>query len=112
MRYFYSDLISIETLYAKLDELDMTADQRVHLANLIDSTIHQEILNIIFDKLSEEDKLLFIERFRENPEDKEILNVLKSKSKDIEKEIKETVKKVSEELHEDMVDAKKGGKYD
>lgn len=108
MKYFYSHLVEIETLTEKLDELEMNMEQKKHLAILIDSTIHQEILDIIFSRLSEEDKLLFIKNFNENPEDPEIMKFLNDKTGDIEKEIKEAIKKIKLELHEDIKTAKRG----
>lgn len=110
MRYFYSHLVEIETITEKLDELEMNQKQRKHLAHLIDSTIHQEVLDIIFSKLSDSDKLLFIEHFSKNPENPEIMKLLNEKASDIEIEIKEAVKKIKKELHEDIETAKRGGK--
>lgn len=110
MAYFYSHLIEIETITEKLDELEMDQKQRKHLASLIDSTIHKEVLNIIFSKLSEKDKMLFIEHFKNNPENPEIMKLLNEKAVDIEDEIKKAVKKIKKELHEDIETARRGGK--
>lgn len=110
MSYFYSHLVEIETITGKLDEIDMDQKQRRHLAALIDSTIHQEVLDIIFSRLSESDKLLFIENFKNNPENPEIMELLNEKAGDIENEIKEAVEKIKKELHEDIETAKRGGK--
>lgn len=110
MAYFYSHLVAIETITEKLDELDMSDKQRKHLADLIDSTIHQEVLDIIFGRLSDTDKLLFIESLKKDPSDPEIMKLLKEKAGDIEDEIKKTVTKIKQELHEDVETAKRGGK--
>lgn len=110
MAYFYSHLVEIEEITEKLDELDMNDKQRKHLASLVDCTIHQEILDIIFSKLSDKDKLLFAEQFRKDPSNPEIMKLLNEKAIDVENEIKEAVKKIKEELHEDIQTAKRGGK--
>lgn len=110
MAYFYSHLVEIETITEKLNEIEMNQKQRKHLAYLIDSTIHQEVLDIIFSRLSENDKVLFIEHFRNNPKNPEIMKLLNKKAEDIENEIKEVVKKIKKELHEDIETAKRGGK--
>lgn len=110
MAYFYSHLVEIETITQKLDELDMTPSQRKHLAGLIDSTIHQEVLDIIFDRLNDTDKLLFIESLKKDPTNPEIMKLLNEKAGDIEDEIKKTVAKIKQELHEDVETAKRGGK--
>lgn len=109
MAYFYSHLIEIELIATKLDELDMTPSQKKHLASLIDDTIHQEILDVIFSRLSDEDKILFINHFAKDPGDPGIMKLLNEKTKDIEKEIKEVARKITEELHEDIKTAKRGG---
>lgn len=110
MKYFYSHLVAIETLTEKLDELDMTDIQRKHLAELIDSTIHQEVLDIIFARLTDTDKLLFVEQLKKDPTDPEIIKLLNEKAVDIEDEIKKAVAKIKKELHEDVEVAKRGGK--
>lgn len=110
MAFFYSHLVEIDTIISKLDELDMTDEQRKHLASLVDSTVHQEILDIIFSKLSDEDKILFIEHFQKDPENLEIMKFLNEKASDIEDEIKEVVGRIKKELHEDIKTAKRGGK--
>lgn len=110
MAYFYSHLVEIGEIMEKLDGLDMTDAQKKHLADLIDSTIHQEILNIIFARLSDNDKLLFIEQLKNDPTNPEIMKLLNEKAADIEDEIKEAVKKIKKELHEDVETAKRGGK--
>lgn len=110
MAYFYSHLVQIETITEKLFELDMDDKQRKHLAELIDLTIHQEVLNIIFEKLSDMDKLLFIEQLKKDSSNPEIMKLLNEKAKDIESEIKTAVEKIKKELHEDIETAKRGGK--
>ncbi len=109
MAYFYSHLVEIESITLALDEIDLSASQKKHLASLIDSTIHHEVLDIIFSKLSEQDKEMLMNKIKENPEDKEIMKILNKKVENIEDEIKEAVSKLKEELHEDIKEAKKHG---
>lgn len=109
MAYFYSHLVEIESVTLALDELNLSDSQKKHLASLIDSTIHHTILDIIFSKLSEEDKEMLMNKIKNDPEDKEIMKILNEKIKDIEIEIKEAVSKLKKELHEDMEGVKKHG---
>lgn len=107
MKFFYSHLIEIESVIVKLDELDLTSEQKHHLAGLVDSTIHNTVLDIILSKLSESDKEAFLHRLKKDPEDEEIMNFVNSKVEGIEKDITEAVKKLKEELHEDIKEAHK-----
>lgn len=109
MSRFYSHLIEIESIIIKLDEMDLTDDQKTHLASLVDSTIHQTVLDIILSKLSDADKEAFLHRLKQDPEDKELMDFVNTKVDGIEKEITEAVNKLKEELHEDIKEAKKHG---
>lgn len=107
MKYFYSHLVEIESVAVKLDELDLTQEQRIHLADLVDSTIHQTVLEMILSKLSDQDKKAFLSRLQEDPKDEELMKFVNSKVEGIEDEIKKTVNKLKDELHEDIGEAKK-----
>lgn len=102
MKYFYSHLIEIESITAKLDEMDMSENQKKHLAELLDATIHQTVLDLVLSKLPEEEKILFLEKMRENPKDSKLLDFISSKVENIEEEIKKAADKLKEELHEDI----------
>lgn len=110
MAYFYSHLIEIESIMVELDELDLSIDQRLDLASLIDETIHHTILDTILSKLSLQDKKIFLELMRQNPKDKKLMEFLINKMDNIEKEIKKTAEELKNELHEDIKAGKKGGK--
>lgn len=113
MSYFYSHIIEIESVISALDELNLKDDHKSHLASLIDSTIHQTILDVILSKLSSDDKKAFLWRLRENPQDKKLLEFLNDKIDNVEEEIRQAVKEVKKELHKDIKQAqriKRGGK--
>lgn len=110
MSYFYSHIIEIESVILKLEEMGLPNEQKIQLAQLIDSTIHQTILDIIFSKLSDEDKKIFIEKLQEDPQDKKLMEFLNSKIENVEDEIKEAIAQLKEELHQDIEKVKKEGK--
>lgn len=109
MSYFYSHLIEIESIIIKLDEMGLSEDHKKHLAHLLDSTIHQTVLDLILSKLPEQEKLIFLGKIKENPADKNLMDFINTKVENIEDEIKEAAKKLKEELDEDIKRAKKGG---
>lgn len=107
MSRFYAHIVEIESLIVALDELDLSAEQKSHLAELVDSTIHHTVLDIIFSKLSEEDKAAFAARLQTNPDDEELMKFVNDRVEGVEDEIAEAVKKLKEELHEDIKEARK-----
>lgn len=107
MDHFYSHIIEIESVLVSLDELELSAEQKKQLAALVDSTIHQTILDVILSKLSEEDKRVFLNQLQQNPKDKKLMEFLGDKIANIEAEIKKAAKDLKNQLHEDLKEAKK-----
>lgn len=105
MKYFYSHLIEIESIVVKLDELKLSDTQKVHLTSLLDSTIHQVVLDIILSKLSDEDKKIFVEKMMGDPTDHKLMDFLSTKVENIEEEISQAVENLKEELHQDLQEA-------
>ncbi len=109
MAYFYSHLIKIQTINSKMDELDLAEDQKKHLAELIDSIIHQEILDLILSKLPEDEKVIFLTMVRNDLQNEETMEFLNERIDKIDQQIEGVADKLIKELHEDMEEAKKNG---
>ncbi|MBI4040182.1 hypothetical protein HY389_02405 [Candidatus Daviesbacteria bacterium] len=105
MRYFYSNIIEIDSVITRLDELGLSEEQKMHLAQLIDSTIHHSVLDLILSELSEADKKQFIQKLNDDPSDQKLLEFLEKRVDDIETKIKTTADKLKEEIHEDIKQA-------
>jgi hypothetical protein len=105
-RLFYSHLIETESLTIELDKLSLEDEQRLHLAKLIDSTLHHTILDAILSELSNNDKRLFI-KYLEEDDDNKIWQFLNNRIKNIEEKIKIAGEILKEEMHKDLSKAKK-----
>ena len=106
MKYFYSQLIEIESIIVELDKMDLSDDQKIHLTNLIDSSLHHTILDAILSELREEDKRLFLMHVHEDDHDK-IWQFLKGRVDNIEDKIKKAADGLVNQLHEDIKEAKR-----
>jgi len=105
MRYFYSHLIEIESIVSELDKLDLSADQRIHLTGLIDSSLHHTILDAILSQLSAENKRVFLNHLKEDDQSK-IWQFLNEKVDNIEEKIKKSADSLKAELQKDLKEAK------
>ncbi len=105
MKKFYSNIIEIESLLVTFDELDLSDQQKHHLAILTDSMLHNTILDAILSELPEEDKTEFLKRVSENDHDKtwELLN---DKIDNVSDKIKKVAEDLKKELHTDLEEAK------
>jgi len=102
---FYSHLIEIESVIIELDKMDLGPEQKLHLAQLLDSSLHHTILDAIFSELSEEDKKVFASHLQEGKHEK-IWKFLNEKIDHVEDKIRAAAKDLKEKLHKDLKEAK------
>lgn len=105
MRQFYSHLIEIESIIVELDKMDLTDEQKLHLAGLIDSSLHHTVLDVVLSQLSDADKQIFLNHLKEGSHSK-IWQFLNKKVDNIEDKIKKAAEDLVKELHEDIKKAK------
>lgn len=105
MRQFYTHLVEIESIMVELEKMALSADEKLHLAHLVDSSLHNTILDVILSQLHEEDKKRFIKHLNEGSHDK-IWQFLNDRVDNIEEEIKKAAEDLKKQLHEDLKKAK------
>lgn len=106
MKQFYSYLVEIESIILELDKLNLTDEQRHHLASLVDSSIHHTIMDAILSELSDQDKRVFVQHFKEDNHEK-IWKFLNEKVTGVEEKIRKAADDLKEELHKDLKEAKR-----
>lgn len=111
MKEFYSHIVEIDSLIIELDKMDLSPDEKMHLAKLIDSNIHHTVLDAVLSELSEEDKRIFLKHLHDGNHEK-VWKHLNSKVDKIEEKIKKAAEELKVELHKDIKEAHnlKGGK--
>lgn len=106
MKYFFSHLIEIEQVLVELEKLDLSKDQKVHLASLIDSQLHDTILDAILSQLNDAEKRVFTQHLTEGDHHK-IWKFLNDKINGVEDKIKEAANQLKHTLHKDLQRASK-----
>lgn len=101
MKQFYSHLVEIESVIVELDKMDLTEEQKVHLAGLIDSSLHHTVLDAVLSELSNADKKVFLQSFKEDDHGK-IWQFLNEKVDNIEDKIKKAAEDLVKEMREDI----------
>ena len=105
MKRFYAHLVEIDTLTVELDSIDMADHEKHELAELVDSNIHNVVMDAILSKLAEDDKRKFAEIVLSD-DHKKIWDFLNDKGEDIESDIKKAAHEFKKKLHEDVKEAK------
>lgn len=104
--FFYSHLIEIESVITELDQLDLSLEQKSHLASLIDSSLHHTILDAILSELTPTDRKVFLNYLREDNKDK-IWQFLNNKIGNIEEKVKKTAEDLKREMHHDLKEVRR-----
>ncbi len=98
MKNFYDHLVAVEEVTTVLKNYNLSVDEHGEITQLVEKTIHHEVLNIILKKLPKEKHEDFLNKFRAAPHDKNLLDYLKREVGDIEEEIKKTAEKIKREI--------------
>ncbi|MBI3485855.1 hypothetical protein HY025_02815 [Candidatus Daviesbacteria bacterium] len=106
MKQFYSQIIEIESLLVELDKLSLSETEKKHLSYLVDSNLHQVILDAILSELKPKDKEIFLKHLQANDHGK-IWKLLKERIVQVENKIKLAAKNLKQQLHEDIKKAQK-----
>lgn len=105
-KQFYSHIIELDSVVFELNKLNISSREKHHLLELIDSNLHQAILEEILSHLTEEEKVVFLEHMAEERYS-DIWQLLEKRIDHIEDRVKKVAQEVKEELHEDIKQAKK-----
>lgn len=104
-KYFYTHIVSTDSLVVRLKELNLKEEEYAHLLSLIESNLHHSILDAILSELSEEDKKLFLQELSSDDHEA-IWNFLQKRIEKIEEKIEKTAEELQKELHNDIDDLK------
>ncbi len=105
-KYFYTHIVDTSTLSLELGDMDLAQKERLHLISLIDSNMHQEILDLILSELKPEDKKTFLAHLASEDHNK-VWKFLNEKVDNIEEKIKKTAEDLKKELFSDIKRVKK-----
>jgi hypothetical protein len=103
---FYAHLIETSFISLDLADMDLTQKERLHLLSLVDSNVHNAVLETVLSNLPPEDKKIFLANLHVN-DNKKIWEHLKQKIENVEEKIKERIEDLKEELQKDIEEAKK-----
>ena len=104
MKQFYTHLVEIESIIIRLDKMVLSKEEKLHLAHLIDSSLHHTILDAILSQLSDQDKRMFMTHLTEDNHDK-LWKFLNEKVVGIEDKIKNAAETLKKELEKDLKEA-------
>ena len=105
MKHFYSHLIGIESIFVELDKMDLSKEEKIHLAQLVEANLQHTILDAILSQLKDHDKRAFMAHLNEGVHDK-IWKFLNEKVENVEDRIKKVAEDLKIELHKDLKEAR------
>jgi len=104
----FHHLTLVEEIITEIDMHDLTTEERDELVDLAQKTIHHHTLTTVLDHLPPQKHHEFITKYKNDPENKELLAWLKSEIKiDIEAAIKTQAAKIKKEILAEIKRARK-----
>ena len=98
-KLFYDHLVIREEIDLELDKFTLDPQERQELIEIIDQTLHHNILNVIFNHLPKDKQPEFVKKLHTAPFDLELLEYLKIHAHpEIENKIKDHAAKIKKEI--------------
>lgn len=104
-RKFYSHLVEYQSIIIKLDELELSEDEKQHLAELVDATLHHAVLDAVLSELNESDKESFM-KLMHTGDHTQIWEFLDKRVLRIEDKIQEAAEDLKKKIHQDIDEVK------
>src|SRR3990172_4188271 len=102
MSVFYDHLINLDDLHQELLEFKLAVGEHYQLLQLADSALHHEVVGVCLDCLPIEQHENFLLQFKNQPNDPEILVLLKENDPEIENKIRAKSTEVKEKIRKDL----------
>ena len=99
-RVFYDHLIDWDKLTQSLDSLSVDGEDRIELIELIEESLHTEVLLVILHHLPQENHKEFIQRFHSAPHDESHLHFISSHTTT---RIDDAIRAKSQEVFENLL---------
>jgi len=100
MKLFYDHIIEIHIgdIIVKLEEFDISLEERKHLVSILDSILHHRIMGLILEELHPERHEIFLVNLNATPHNRGILDFLVSEVGNMEKKIDDEARKIKDEV--------------
>lgn len=107
-KVFYDHLIEFEEVEIELKRLELGAEEKKELEQLIESMVHHRVMDRILTHLPRHHHTEFIDKFYKTPYDPRLLAWIDQKIEaSVEEHLKDELKKLKQEILEDIRSSKK-----
>lgn len=100
-KYFYSDIVTIDTLVNEMADLKLTFDEVTELSAIAHEHLHETILDAILSELTERDKKIFLANLEYDTHDR-VWKHLNAKVENVEGKIRQAAERLKQELRGDI----------
>lgn len=104
-KYFYEHIVTHESIVLEIDTLEMSTTERWHLVSLVESMLHNAILDTVLSRLQPEDKKVFLHHVV-SQDHESVWQLLHEKAAGVEKHITQTAHEVFSQLRRDIHEAR------
>ncbi|OGK12930.1 hypothetical protein A3A93_01685 [Candidatus Roizmanbacteria bacterium RIFCSPLOWO2_01_FULL_38_12] len=104
-KHFYTDIVEVDSIFVALDKMDLTSEELSQLKEMVESQVHQVVIDTVLSQLSEKDQKFFLMHLAHGRHD-EILQHLKKNIEKVEEKIIKAVDELKNDLHADIKESR------
>jgi hypothetical protein len=102
-KVFYNELVILEKVEKLIKSTSMPVEEKEELWKIIDEIVHHRIMGCILGNLPKESHEEFLDKFKNDPFDDELIDYLEEKSgKVINEEIRKEIINIENEIIKDI----------
>lgn len=107
IKHFYSHIIETESITLEMEGLNLSDEEKNHLTELMESSIHYKVMDTVLSELSDDDKKAVLSHMHAKKHE-DVWKLLYKKIDNIEDKIKKAAGSVKRELIRDIKEVKNG----
>lgn len=109
IRHFYSHIIETDSIVLELETLDISKNEKHHLIEIMESSIHLSVMDSILSELPKEHRKAFLSHVNDKKHE-QAWKLIDSTIKDVRNLILKSAGRVKKELLEDIKNLKNDAK--
>ena len=103
MKLFYEHLIiHLNDVYAEIEKLQIDAQDKTELKNLVEDTTHHTVMDTILQHLPKHHHHAFLEKIYHSPQDNSLLDFLKDHVTNVDEKIVASISKLKQKFLHDL----------
>jgi hypothetical protein len=100
---FYHRYIQLDKIYIQLKKVGLKPGEEKQTWDLVEEIVHTRFIDAVLEKVPAGKHEIFLERFSQNPEDEQLLELMGVNTEQIENHLNKTWEDLEKEITQDIL---------